>query len=353
MDAHKEYIFIGSGPICLIKAILLLNNRSTAKITFIDSASQAGGAWYSDISPGGSQVETGCHIWSYCPKVFKFIEEEIGVPLFKMTPSPIFNRGRLNISYGLKGTLDSYKFILSNLLKLKFDVFSKINNLPSVHYKLFGKHTRYPKKGSPEFIEKLLRRLSKDKRVSFLFDIKIKMINVGSTTTVNCADKLIECDKLFLTSTSTLQELNFYDKKVEIIKTIKCVNYIHYLVKLSTQPQRITSYIRLTSDEIIHRVTDVSYQSNSGENLILFGIKEAPIALYSQNEIMSHIRSYLLAQKIVDKNHKVTFVKEYCYPTHYSDEKVRAIINELDKDKIEILHSTDLMYGIHALIKDR
>jgi hypothetical protein len=351
MGASKEYVFVGSGPICLIKAILLLKNKSTKKITFIDSASQGGGAWYSDLRADGSRVETGCHIWSYCPEAYKFIEQEIRIPLFDMTPSPVFNRGILNISYGLKGTLESYKFMLTNLIKLKLGVFSRIQNLPNIHYKVFGKRIKYPKKGSPEFIEKLLGRLSEDTRVSFLFNNDINLINVGSSTTVKCADKLIECDKLFLTSTSALKELNHYDKKIDVIKTVTSVNYIHYLVRLSAHPQRVAGYIRLTRDEIIHRVTDVSYQSNSGENLILFGIKENAMALYDQNDIMNHIQSYLLDQKIMNENNKVTFIKEYNYPTHYSDKKVRSTINQLDKDKIEVLQSTDLMYGIHSLIK--
>jgi len=179
MDTGKEYVFVGSGPICLIKAVLLLKIKSTTKITFIDSATKGGGAWYSDLRQGESQVETGCHIWSYCPEAYKFIQEEIGVPLIDMTPAPVFNKGKLNISYGLKGTLDSYKFILTNLIKLKFDVFSRIRNLPNIHYKIFGKHIKYPRKGSPELIEKLLGKLSEDTRVSFLFDNDVKVINVG------------------------------------------------------------------------------------------------------------------------------------------------------------------------------
>ncbi|MFT6747775.1 MAG: hypothetical protein ACJAZ2_002132 [Glaciecola sp.] len=352
MEINKEYIFLGSGPICLIKAMLLLKSESTTKITFIDSASQGGGAWYSDVSPEGSEIETGCHIWSYCPITYQFIEEEIGVPLFDMTPAPVFNRGRINISYGLKGTLDSYKFILTNLLKLKFDVLKNIRNLPNIHFRLFGKRNKYPKNGSPEFIEKLLKKLEKDKRVSFVFDTDAKVIDIGSNTTVKCSDKLIECDKVFLTSTSALEELNFYDKKIEVAKEIRSVNYIHYLVQLSFPAVRKTSYIRLTSDEIIHRITDVSYQSNSGENLILIGVKEAATGLYSQDEIMAHVQSNLLSQKIINENSKVTFAKDYCFPTHYSNEKVRAAINELENNKIELLHSTDLMYGIQALLQD-
>lgn len=53
---------IGTGPASLLKALFLSASAPDSEITLLDTASVAGGAWYSDQSPAGYEIECGCHI---------------------------------------------------------------------------------------------------------------------------------------------------------------------------------------------------------------------------------------------------------------------------------------------------
>jgi protoporphyrinogen oxidase len=345
----KQIILLGSGPISLINAFFLLKDKSLEQLTIIDSASQIGGAWYSDLSPNHHKIECGCHIWSYCPEVHDFIIKQLGVPLYPISPKPVFNKGKINISYPAKSILDSYKFILQNILSLKFENIKNIKKSPKVYYTVVNKKNVYPKHGSPELIDALYSILKRDERVNFFLNEKVDAILINEKVTVTTESNSFVCDKLFVTSTSHLNQITHHEKTIDVKNTK--IDYIHFLISLNKGAKKTSPYIRLTSDSIIHRVADISYQTDFKENLLLFGIKEDGYHRQSREEILSHIRSYLESQNIIDKSYTLDFIKEHIFPTYYSTQKTRDSINKLDLSKIELIHSTDIMHGIYFLME--
>ena len=97
----KNVALIGTGPISMLKALLLSENENL-QIMLIDEQSRVGGAWYSDSSEKGHEIECGCHIWSYAPIAYNYIEKELGVPLDFMRPGPIFVSSKSKIPYSTK-----------------------------------------------------------------------------------------------------------------------------------------------------------------------------------------------------------------------------------------------------------
>jgi hypothetical protein len=351
MKNTKEIILLGSGPIGLIKAYFLLKDKSITKLTFIDSANEPGGAWYSEYSPKNHKIECGCHIWSYCKEVHDFIDNEIGIKLYPMNPNPVFNIGKVNLSYSIKNTIDSYKFLLINLSRFNFKKIKEAKNIPSINFKVFNKKNVYPKLGSPELIDTLLSIIKKDNRVIFNLNEKLTSISVNENVIARGKEKSFSCDKLYTTSTSHIEHISHYDKKIEVSNTNQRIDYIHFLIKLNKKPRKTISYLRLMSDKIIHRVSDISYQTKNEEYLMLFGIKESGHKNNSTPEILAHIQNYLISQKIITKSHSISLIKEHIYPTYYTGQKIRDEINSIDNSKIELIHSTDIIYSIYYLMK--
>ena len=97
-------VFIGTGPLSLLKAYLVGQKNPAVKITLIEMGNRIGGAWYSDKSPKGYEIECGCHIWSYVPEVYDYLERELDIPLYELNPGAFFI-GKLKVPYSLKNTI--------------------------------------------------------------------------------------------------------------------------------------------------------------------------------------------------------------------------------------------------------
>ncbi|MBK9192767.1 MAG: NAD(P)/FAD-dependent oxidoreductase [Crocinitomicaceae bacterium] len=128
---------VGSGPCSLIKAIFLAQENPNDQIIIIDSASKIGGAWFTDQSPSGYDIESGCHIWTYVPEAYEFIEKNLGIKLYPVAPSPVFVGGKIRLPYTLKNTIDSYKTVSKLLLKGKWNQIKKLKKIPVFNTKFF------------------------------------------------------------------------------------------------------------------------------------------------------------------------------------------------------------------------
>lgn len=349
MNNPREVIILGTGPIGLLKCWILLKNNSIKKITLIDSKSVIGGAWFFEKQKK-HELETGCHIWSYCPSVYNFISTELGIELAPFSTKPIFKKNNWEIPYSLKNTIDSYLYLLKRLIKLDFKVFSKIKKSPKYYLNPFGKDNLYPRNGSIELIKTLFSQISKDSRANIILNTEITSINIKEKVIVSSDGLEINADKIFLTSTIKLNELLVNKKKINYKN--EPVNYIHYKVILDSKPLKEASYYRITNDKIIHRIADISYQTNNDSQILLIAVFEKSIITQNTNQITEHITNYLIKHKIISNRTKIDLDKIYEFPTYYSNQKTRDEINSLDQSKIELLHSTDLMYGMHELLKN-
>ncbi len=343
--SNRKIAFIGTGPISLLKAYLLASRNPKTQINIFDMRGEFGGAWYSDQSPAGHEIECGCHIWSYNPAVYSFIEKELGVKLDYLRPTPLFIGKKVKLPYSTKNFIDSYRFILKKLITFRW---GKIGGKPNIHWKLFGKRNKYPAKGSPELIQVLAKKLSGLKNVIILDNLQVESINFADRIQLQTEDRTLQFDEVYLTSVSKIKSVEKNGQSIDLNPEL--IDYNHYLIGLDKPLKKKMTYWRLMYDRVVHRITDISYQTGEEENLLLVGIKPKAFDSMNENEIMDHLQKLFVKLKLID-SHEIELIKIHCYPTYYSDPKARKRIAALD-DNLKLLHSTDLIYGMYYLLKE-
>lgn len=315
----------------------------------IDSTDRFGGAWYSDTSPGGNEIECGCHIWSYDPEVYNYIERDLGVQLSTYKPNAVFVSKRLKVPYSIKNSIDSYKYLLKNLVTFNMVKLKGIKSNPVIRFRLIGKKNKYPKKGSPVLINELARRLNALDNISFVHNVQIdKIVTDKNIELIHSGGSFIG-KEVYMTSVSKLQSVSSAEKTINI--TPRQVDYIHFLFQTDRPLRKKVSYWRFTDDEVIHRITDISYQTNNTENLFLVGIKPEPFSKYDEEELEKKILATMDTYGIIDDAINVERIKTHVYPTFYIEIDVRKEIDDIHP-QLHLLHSTDIMYGYHYLLAE-
>ncbi|MEO9534301.1 MAG: NAD(P)-binding protein [Crocinitomicaceae bacterium] len=345
----KQIIFIGTSPINLLKGYLIAKENASTEILFIDKHERLGGAWYSDTSPNGLEIECGCHIWTYCPEVYDYLSNELHIEMENMKPSPIFKYGRTNLSYPLYTIKNSYQYIIKNAAMFRFSELKNIKNNPEISWRIFGKKNQYPKAGSPVLIERLKELLDQLSNVKFEYGKVINEVVCRDQIEVITDDKKYVCDKLYTTSVSSFSKISNQEKELELSHSQR--DYIHVLAKASKKPKYKATYHRLVNDPIIHRITDVSYQAQHKEHLFLAGILEDAFEKCNSEELTNHLKTYLIKNNVIDSETELTFVKNHVFPTYYIKPEDRKKLQNFDP-RVECFYSIDLMYGFYYILKN-
>ena len=68
-------------------------------------------------------------------------------------------------------------------------------------------------------------------------------------------------------------------------------------------------------------------------------------------KLVDYSKNLMLKHGLIDTTHEVKNIKTHVFPTYYISGEVREEINQFDS-KIELLHSTDLIYGIQYLLQE-
>lgn len=345
----NEFVFIGTSPINLLKGYLVAKEDPTCQVTFIDKHERLGGAWYSDKSPEGHEIECGCHIWTYCPEVYDYLSNDLGLEMEIMSPSPVFKYGKTNLSYPLYTIKNSYQYIFKNFITLQFSKLNSIKNNPEISWRIAGKKNQYPTKGSPVLILKLKELLDKLDNVSFKYGLEIMEVMCDDRITLTTKTEQIICDELFTTSVSSFNKISRNEEVLELSHSQR--DYIHILARSTTKPNYKVTYHRLVNDKIIHRITDVSYQTKEGEYLFLAGILEPAFEKHSPEELTSTLKKYLIENKVIDKSGEIEYVKSHVFPTYYIEKEAREKLEKFDP-RVHCFYSIDLMYGFYYILKE-
>ncbi len=350
MSASKKRIAIlGTGPISLLKASLAAAQVPQVEVVIFDKRNEIGGAWYSDKSPKGDEIECGCHIWSYCPEVYRFIERELGIPLLPYRPPARFIGAIFKLPYSVKNTMDTYRALLRNICLLKWGRVGAMRRNPAVNFRIFGKRNLYPRTGSPELVRCLSDRLTQRDNVKFRTNCPVDKIDVSTQLSVHTAEGIEHFDEVFLSSVTELKEIT--SASGSLVIPSRRLDYVHLLMESNKPLKRKISYWRLMTDPMIHRITDISYQTKHCENLYLVGIKPDAFIRRSEAELEKHCSDLFTRSGLTDESHTLKRIKTHVFPTYYIDEKVRENINQLHP-KLRLLHSTDLMHGFYYLLKE-
>jgi len=347
-NQHSEIAFVGTGPITLLKAYLTAKKNPESRITLFDMMGDFGGAWYSDQSPKEYEIECGCHIWSYTPEVYKYMEKELGLDLDYFRPTPLFVGKSVKIPYSTKNLIDSYKYITKNLLTFRWGNLN-LSEKPHVHWKLFGKRNKYPKTGSPELIHALHRKLKELSNVDIKPGVTLKRVILDDRVKLYSDTETYETDHLFMTSVSKLESVTKDGHETKL--NPRQVDYNHLLMSLNQPLAKKVSYWRFVNDPAVHRITDISYQTGNEELLLLAGIKPDAFNSKSPEELLKVVRDLMEKHKLLNASHELELIKVHHYPTFYSDAEARNKIADLD-DRLTVLHTTDLIYGMYYLLRE-
>jgi hypothetical protein len=344
----KEIAFIGTGPLTLLKAYLLAKSNPDINITLFDCSDQLGGAWYSDKSPLGNEIECGCHIWSHVPSAYNFIEKELGIKLYRMKPNPVFIKGKIRLPYALKLTMHSYKALIKTLVTFNWKHFKTLAKDPEINYRIIGKYNRYPKLGSPELISALKKKIESLSNINLQFNTSIELFDVDQKVYLKSLNRQYEFDHVYITYVSRINSLQL-NKQSILVESTK-VDYIHFLISLNKPLLKPISYWRLLDDKVIHRLTDISYQTNHTENLILLGIKGSAYDKDKEPELVEHVTRFLKLKNLIDESFTVEKIKTHLFPTYYLSKNTLAALANHPK-QVTLLHTTDLTCGFHFLLE--
>ena len=152
-----------------------------------------------------------------------------------------------------------------------------------------------------------------------------------------------------MTSVSEIEKISSSDQEIKIEPRRR--DYIHLLLQSDKPFKKVASYWRLMSDPVIHRISDISYQTKNEENLMLAGIKEEEYYKRTPEELLDYCRNYALGTGFIDGSMELSTVKHHIFPTYYIDEAIRNEINELSPELLTVLHTTDIMYGLFYLLE--
>lgn len=350
MSEKSHIALIGTSPINLLRAYLILQEDPQKQITFLDASHQVGGAWYTDYSPKGFEIESGCHIWSYQPEVYNYFKKKFDLPISPINPSADFIGKKIHLPYSVKNSITSYSALAKNLLTLNFKAVKGLNENPAVSFRIVGKKNEYPKLGSPMLVNALVERLKKYDNVTFQFNSRIQSISIEDEVTLQLEDAAIKADFIYLTSVSDIKFIQSREKLIQLKHERR--DYDHLLIQLDQPLKKKLFYWRIMNDKVIHRVADISYQSAANEHLILIGIKEDAFNTQTKEELRQYCFEYMKSKKLVDDEFSFELLKYYQFPTYYISGDIRAKINELSPEHCYLSHSTDLIYGSYFLLKE-
>lgn len=339
---------VGTSPLSLLKSLQLARQFPDAQITLFDAGASTGGAWYSDLSPKGHEIECGCHIWSYVPKAYQFIEQELGIPLMDVRPAPVFVGKKIKVPYSLKNTVDTYQTFFRTLFSLRWNRFKNFTADPNMNFRIFYKRNRYPKLGSVELMHTLLKKVSTHPGISVLLNTTIDAYDIHQhEVQLTTTQGIFHFDQIFLTYVSQLKKITIQDKPVEF--KYKHVDYIHFLVQMDKPLLKKLSYWRLINDPIVHRITDISNQTGFEENLILIGIKDHAYHKTDEVSLLQHCRNLFEQYGLVDASFSFERIKTHIFPTYYLDETILEALKKCEP-AVHLMHTTDIMHGVYFLL---
>lgn len=340
--------FVGAGPISLLRAISMAKQNPQAEIDIYDTAVKPGGAWQTKLSPEGHEIECGCHIWSFVPSVYEFIQAELGIALKPMHPAPQFAANHLHIPYAWHNTLKSYVVLCRYLLQFNRKAIRNLQHDPAINFKIFNKKNLYPEKGSGVLVDKLIEKIKQYPTIQIHLNSTIDQIHLQTKPSLSVNGHFVEFNKIFLTSVSHIKKMRTATEEFEI--TRRKVNYVHFLISLNQPAKRKISYLRMTNHQVVHRITDISYQTNYRENLLLVGIHENAFNSMEEKEIEMTIHELLLKKRIINKTCEISKADTFVYPTFYLSAESLTKLSQFNQT-IDVLRSTDLMHGIYFQLK--
>ncbi|MFT5822100.1 MAG: hypothetical protein ACI8ZM_003356 [Crocinitomix sp.] len=353
-----DHIYIGTGPISAIDACI--RSKAGSNVLMIDEKKQLGGAWVAINVGEYGRLEIGCHIWSYNKRAYNFLETFFDLDLIELTPQPYFIKGKTRLIYDHKNGLTTLKHTARYLKQFDFKKLgSYLRYHPAARFPLIPKKYLYPKGGARN-LQVAIEKSVIASNITTAMQTQITTISkVDAGWELLTADgKSYLTEKVNLTTTSAVREINYQDKSIQL--THRYLNYTHFHLVVKGELLKPCSYIRVLDDKIIHRISDITYQLETkvdeGYSVILVGVFDAELAKFegedsSDETARKYIVDYLVKKGFLGENPIIAYSQKNKFETTYIEPKQIQEINALD-DSINIMATTDLIYGVYFKLKD-
>lgn len=337
MNKVYDIIFCGSGPINLLQAIAA--KKQGQEVLIIEREIEIGGAWKS-FNYDSEQFEIGCHIMDRHLKVHEFIRNNMGVEMKPLAPGPkVYSKGKY-IPYDYKNNVF---FVQNKIKKLKSlsisSFFWDSENLSP--FKLIPGKYDYPKGGSSLFMQKLYTEIER-LNIEIKYRAYISSINLSTDKNyVKLKDgTAIESKKIVMTPFTHIDHLTCNKNEIEINYSERL--FRHILIKSSRKFNKPLSYIRIMSDNIMHRISVQSTSTKS--HFYLIGINDNPFTQKEAELLIPGIHSTLTKMNLLS-DQVIEVKKDFKYPVQYISgeqaNKLRSI------EGLQVNHSTNLIYSMH------
>ncbi len=340
-----DRVIIGSSPIAIIEAMYLKSKDQS--VINIEERSEIGGAWTTINRSGFPEVELGCHIWSYNKETYQLISELFNLELIKLSPQPTILFRNKMIPYDWKSNIISIQKVLKNITNLRETLAS-----PELRFSLFPSSYLYPSKGTLELKNSLNELVVKhDLNIQLNSAVDKVVLKNDRVELFNIEGNLILTTKeLVLTSLSKISLIVLEDGS-EIRLNTRKVDYIHVHLILENVSGRPFSYIRTNGDEVIHRLSDMTFQVKSQlkENQKLFcaGIFPKPFQEKSSEELKAYVSKFLLENKLISNQTRIVNYASNVYPSYYNDSSFIDKVKNKTNGKVRFLRSTDFIYSFY------
>jgi len=352
-----DQAYIGTGPISVVDACIA--DEAGKHVLMIDEKDQLGGAWVSiNIGDFGS-LEIGCHIWSYNKKAYDFLEKFFDLHLIELTPQPYFVKGKTRLIYDHKNGITTLKNSFKYLTKLDFkQLGGYLRHHPAARFPLIPKKYLYPKGGARD-LQNAVKNKVAESNITAAMQTQITTLNKldSGWELISAEGKSYKSDCITLTATSAVQEINYKEQRIQL--THNKINYTHFHVVVKGELLKPCSYIRILDDQIIHRISDITYQLESkvdeGYTVMLVGVFDAELSKIGGEEddavVTHYIVDYLVGKGFLAPEPTIAFAQKNKFETTYIPTEKIAAINALD-DSIQVMATTDFIYGIYFKLKD-
>lgn len=340
-----DRIIIGSSPLAIIEAVYLKSKNLS--VINIEERNSIGGAWTTLNQDGFPKIEIGCHIWSYNKEAYQLISDLFEIKLIELNPQPSILYKKKMIPYDWKSNVIAFQRIIKNIPRLKQTFLD-----PEVRLSLLPSKYLYPPKGALDLInsiDSLIKRHRLEIHLNTLVDkVVLKKDRVELFDLNN--NLLGVTNELILTSLSKISKIILEDGEEILVNTRK-VDYIHAHLILENVSGKSFSYIRTNGNNIIHRVSDMTFQVKdqlkNNQKLFCVGIFSKSFYEKDTGELKSNIYDFFLENKLVSKDTKIVKFLTNVYPSYYNDSVFISEISNKSNGKIRFLRSTDFVYSFY------
>ena len=346
-DQHYNVVIIGTSPLAITEAVW---QKSKGKsVVNIDDKAVAGGAWTNIKHDGIPEVEIGCHIWEVEKSATDFLKAFYQLNLVQLKPQPrILKKGK-SIPYGWKLNLSTLKYVFKRSLRFEFKRMKAGLGTPEFSFSLVPRKYLYPKGGANELHARVMDKVQSEKLdLSLNTELKnVKLTENGVKLELKNGNHRT-CNKLILTSLSSIQNIEFEDGS-SVSPETKQVDYIHVHLLMETSIPKAFAYERWMDDEFIHRVSDMTSQVSDelqpNQKLLCVGIHAQKYHASSHEVLLEAIIKRLKDRKLIEQKAKLIQHGFNVFPSYYNSAAKLTEIEGKSNGKISVLRSTSFTYS--------